>query len=152
MFFRAGGDGGWKQWNEVWSSANFNPANYLPLTGGTITGKVFIGATTAQRDLDVNGNIKTRKIKVTQTDWPDYVFDSAYRLASIKQVEKYIQQNKHLPDVPSAAEVQRDGVDLGNNQTVLLKKIEELTLYIIEQNKRMEMLEKKVQDLEAVKK
>jgi hypothetical protein len=89
--------------------------------------------------LAVEGTIGARKIKVTQeTPWADYVFDSSYQLASLQQVEKFIQQNKHLPEVPSAAEVKKDGLDLGDNQVILLKKIEELTLYIIEQNKQVE--------------
>jgi hypothetical protein len=68
------------------------------------------------------------------------------------QVEKYIQQNKHLPDVPSAAEVKKEGIDLGDNQAVLLKKIEELTLYIIEQNKKLEAVCQEVKVLKENRK
>jgi hypothetical protein len=120
------------------TTANFQPSNYFPFTGGNITGDVAIGTTVAQKDLAVNGNIKTRKVKVTFTDWPDYVFDSSYQLTSLPQLKKYIQQNKHLPDVVSAAKVKKEGLDLGENQAVLLKKIEELTLYIISQNEKLE--------------
>lgn len=63
------------------------------------------------------------------------------------QVEKFIASNKHLPDVPSAATVAKDGVDLGENQVVLLKKIEELTLYIIQQNKEMQEQKNRVEEL-----
>ena len=124
--------------NQVWHHGNFDPSTYLPLSGGAITGNVEIGTTLAQKDLGVNGNIKTRKIKVTLTDWADYVFDSSYHLTPLNQVETFIQRNKHLPDVPSAAEVKKNGLDLGDNQAVMLKKIEELTLHIIEQNKQLE--------------
>jgi D-ribose pyranose/furanose isomerase RbsD len=69
----------------------------------------------------------------------------------LHQVEKYIQQNKHLPDVPSAAEVKKEGIDLGDNQAVLLKKIEELTLYIIEQHKELKSLAQEVKALKENK-
>jgi hypothetical protein len=98
--------------------------------------------------LAVNGTIGSRRVKVTQELWADYVFDSSFQLAPLHLVEKYIQVNKHLPDVPSAAEVKKEGLDLGDNQAILLKKIEELTLYIIEQNKRMESLERQVKAIQ----
>lgn len=138
VFFRRKMDQNFSGWLEFWHSGNFNPSNYFPTSGGNITGNVNIGSSSLQKDLSVNGNIKTRKIKVTQTDWADYVFDSAYQLSSLQAVENFIQQNKHLPDVPSAKEVKANGIDLGDNQVVLLKKIEELTLYIIQQNKQLE--------------
>ena len=72
---------------------------------------------------------------MTQTGWADFVFDSNYKLPTLSFVESYIQQHKHLPDVHSAEEVQKNGLDVGDNQAVLLRKIEELTLYTIEQEK-----------------
>jgi hypothetical protein len=107
-------------------------------------GNVGIGTTNPQAKLAVNGDIFSKKVKVTQTGWPDYVFHNTYRLRSLIELEQFIQQHKHLPDLPSAAEVEKNGLDLGDNQAVLLKKIEELTLYIIEQNKKQEKLEKEV--------
>ena len=74
--------------------------------------------------------------------WADYVFDKTYKLASLQSVEKYIAQNNHLPDVPSAATVAKSGIDLGDNQAVLLKKIEELTLYVIKLQKEIDQLKK----------
>jgi hypothetical protein len=115
-------------------------------------GNVGIGTANPQSELAVKGTITSKKVKVTQDGWADYVFDSSYQLAPLHQVEKYIQRNKHLPDVPSAAEVKKDGVDLGDNQVVLLKKIEELTLYIIEQNKKLESLSQQVKLLQENKK
>jgi hypothetical protein len=80
--------------------------------------------------------------------WADYVFEKEYQLLSLKEVEAYIQINKHLPGVPSAKEVETNGLDVGNNQAILLKKIEELTLYLIEQNKKGETLQKRIDLLE----
>lgn len=100
--------------------------------------------------LAVDGTIGARKLKVTQETWADYVFASDYDLISIDSVEQFIRRNKHLPGVPSAIEIFRDSLDVGGNQAVLLKKIEELTLYIIDLNKELkelEILRKELNDL-----
>jgi hypothetical protein len=107
--------------------------------------------------LAVNGNAVFVKVVVKQKqNWPDYVFANNYDLRPLSEVEQYIQQNHHLPEVPSAEEVKKDGLDLGNNQAALLKKIEELTLYVIEQNKKLaeqqlktEALQQRVKELEV---
>ncbi|HEX7905822.1 MAG TPA: hypothetical protein VF487_18250 [Chitinophagaceae bacterium] len=91
--------------------------------------------------LFVEGGIRARKVKVDQGSWPDFVFHPEYQLPSLSDLEKYIQENKHLPEVPSATEIEKNGLDLGDTQATLLKKIEELTLYIIEQDKRIQALE-----------
>ena len=110
-------------------------------------GNVGIGTINPQAKLAVNGEIFSQKVKVTQTGWSDYVFYPGYQLRSLVDVEKYIQQHQHLPDVPSAKEVEKEGLNLGDNQATLLKKIEELTLYMIEQNKKIEAMEKEIQQL-----
>ncbi|RXK82903.1 TMF family protein [Filimonas effusa] len=121
----------------------------LTLSGNQVNyGNMSIGTTASQKNLSVNGNITTRKIKVTQIGWPDYVFDSSYQLPSLSHVETFIKENKHLPEVPSAAEVKKEGLDLGENQAILLKKIEELTLYIIGQNKQISQQNKKIESME----
>lgn len=94
--------------------------------------------------LFVDKGIRTRKIRVDQSTWADYVFAPDYRLPSLAEVEQYIQQNKHLPDVPSAREVDKEGIDLGSSQATLLRKIEELMLYVIEQNKKLQEQGKQV--------
>lgn len=109
-------------------------ANRLRISNG---GNVGIGTTTPTEKLSVNGNIKAKKLIVTQTGWADYVFDKAYTLMHIDSLSTYINTHKHLPEMPTTKDVQDNGVDVGNNQTLLLKKIEELTLYIIEQHKQM---------------
>ncbi len=94
--------------------------------------------------LAVNGLIgaKELKIEITSSTWPDFVFDKNYKMISIKDLEAYLNKNKHLPNIPSSSDVEKNGgVSIGEMQTKLLQKIEELSLYIIEQNKRIEILE-----------
>ena len=79
--------------------------------------------------------------------WPDYVFASEYQLMSLEEVEQYIQQHKYLPDVPSADEVAKNGLELGESQAALLRKVEELTLYLIEQNRPIEQLKQEVAEV-----
>ncbi|MFL9483222.1 hypothetical protein ACI6Q2_10640 [Chitinophagaceae bacterium LWZ2-11] len=114
------------------------------------TGNVGIGTSTPSDKLSVNGNIRSKKITVTQQNWPDYVFDSSYTLQPLSQVEQFIKDNKHLPDVPSAKEVADKGLDVGDNQAILLKKIEELTLYMIEQNKKIELLKEENEKIKKI--
>jgi hypothetical protein len=107
------------------------------------TGIVSIGATnidTAYR-LWVNGKIKSKGLRVQTSGWADFVFEPTYKLRSLGELETFIKANKHLPEMPTAAEVEKEGSDVGETQVKLLQKIEELTLYIIEQNKRVQELE-----------
>lgn len=104
---------------------------------------VGIGTTTPNEKLSVNGKIRAKEIKVEATGWPDYVFENGYQTQSLTELEQFIKQYKHLPEVPSAKEVEQNGVELGEINKILLKKIEELTLLLIEQNKRIEQLEQK---------
>lgn len=101
------------------------------------SGNVGIGTLTPKAKLAVNGDVLARKFKVTQSDWADFVFEPSYSLPPLSEVEAYVKENKHLPEIPSAKQVQEDGLDLGSNQAKLLQKIEELTLYLIEQDKRL---------------
>lgn len=96
-----------------------------------------------------NGNIYARQIRVNlDASWPDYVFQPNYQLMPLKDVETYIVENGHLPNVPAAAEVEADGVDLGEANRILMEKVEELTLYLIQQQK---MLEQMQAELDALK-
>ena len=103
-------------------------------------GSVGIGTTSINNayKLFVETGIRTRKVVVDQAVWPDYVFQEGYPLASLDSVGKYIKMNHHLPEIVTADSVEKNGVDLGNNQAALLKKIEELTLYIIQQKDQLE--------------
>jgi hypothetical protein len=98
--------------------------------------------------LFVNGSaIFTKAVVRLTSTWPDYVFEPTNKLPSLADVEAYINKYKHLEGVPSAAEVKEKGIDLGDNQTILLKKVEELTLYMIELNKKVEALAKENEEL-----
>lgn len=93
--------------------------------------------------LAVNGSIHAKSIDVDLNGWADYVFDENYDLKSIDEVASYVKENKHLPGVKSAEEMTSKSVNLGDNQQMLMQKIEELTLYIIELNNRIKELESK---------
>lgn len=96
--------------------------------------------------LYVKGGILTEKVKVALTsdavNWSDFVFDEGYNLMSIQKLEEYFKANKHLPQIPSAQEVAKDGIDLAQMDAKLLQKIEELTLYVVQQQKSIEELQK----------
>ncbi len=98
--------------------------------------------------VDGGGLVRAEELFLTQSGWHDYVFQPDYDLKPLDELEEYINTNKHLPDIPSEEEVLRDGVKVGEMEGLLLKKIEELTLYIIEQNKRMEAQDQRIEELQ----
>ncbi|MES2518981.1 MAG: hypothetical protein V4585_12785 [Bacteroidota bacterium] len=115
---------------------------------GVIVGSSTISIPTGSNyKLAVGGGILTEKIRVATngtTFWADYVFEPSFKLKTLKEVENYIKENKHLPDVPSTAEVSQNGIDLAQTQAILLQKIEELTLYVIKQDKEIQRLKRKI--------
>lgn len=121
------------QWINNGSNINFS------------AGMVSIGTTRTPLGfkLAIGGKIISEEVVVRiQANWPDYVFGEKYRLPSLSEIERFISANKHLPDVPTAQQVSENGLAMGELNAVLVKKIEELTLYLIAQEKRIETLEK----------
>ncbi len=103
-------------------------------------GNVGIGTTAPDAKLAVSGRIHAEEVKVDlSVPGPDYVFKTDYELKSLEEVQRYIKENGHLPNIPSAKEMETNGVDLGTMEMKLLEKIEELTLYTIEQQKELEV-------------
>ncbi len=107
-------------------------------------------------DVLIYGSLKSKEVKVTLNEFPDFVFKENYQLRSIAELERYIIENSHLPDIPSENEVKEKGIDLGEFNAKLLQKIEELTLYVIEQGKQNEALKQQMQiqqkEIEELKK
>jgi hypothetical protein len=123
----------------------------------TKLGKVVIGLTNGATDklnesgckLFVGGGIMTEKVKVmTYVNWADYVFSKEYKLTPLVEVENFIKQNNHLSEIPSATEIEKNGLDLAEISKLQMQKIEELTLYLIEQNKHIVELNKRIEQLE----
>jgi hypothetical protein len=126
----------------VLSDGTYN--SYINVFGGNLG----IGTANPQYKLAVNGNIGAQDIIVTNTGWSDYVFRPGYRLRPLSEVNAYIQKHRHLPDIPTEAEVKANGVSVGEMQAKLLAKVEELTLHLIQQEKENKELRKRLAQLE----
>ncbi len=155
------------------SGSNWNLSNDSQHNGGgiiysNILGEIYFApiasnGTTDQTlsDTDIKNKITFRvsadgvtyakKIKVELTNWPDYVFKPAYSLMPLTDVKSYIDKNHHLPDMPSAAEVEKDGLNVGEMNKLLAKKVEELTLYLIELKQENQEIKKTIQSLKSKK-
>lgn len=129
---------------------NSNPTFPLDVNGDVhTTGVMGIGTTNVGSfKLAVEGKIAARGVKVSLASFADYVFDSTYQLRPLTKLEQYINQNKHLPGIPSAEEVKKEGgIELGDMNVKLLEKIEELTLYVIDLKKENEQMKKEMKNL-----
>jgi hypothetical protein len=107
------------------------------------SGNVGIGTNNPQAKLAVNGEILAKSVRVNtgSTYWPDYVFGKEYKLMSLRELEQYVSIHKHLPGIPSAQEIEKQGdVDLGVMNTLLLEKVEELTRYVIDLQNQIDEL------------
>ncbi|VXD14803.1 hypothetical protein [Marinoscillum sp. 108] len=109
--------------------------------------KVGIGTSTPSEELEVNGTIRSKEVKVEAAPWPDYVFSADYSLKSLEETEVFIKENNRLPDMPSAKEVAENGIALGEMNAKLLEKIEELTLHLIEKNHEIKELKSQMSEV-----
>ena len=107
------------------------------------TSNVGIGIDFPTYKLEVNGNVRSKEVIVESVNWPDYVFDEQYKLPLLSDVEKFIHQHKHLPNIPSSKDIEDKGLFLGDTQKRMMEKIEELTLYVIELSNKIKLLEEK---------
>lgn len=129
----------------------FSPTNMRIFSNGlsamfinAANGNVGIGIDFPTNKLEVNGTIRSKELVVETANWPDYVFDDGYQLPSLNDVEQFIRQNKHLPNFPSAKSLEDKGLPVGDTQKKMMEKIEELTLYIIQQQKEIDLLKKQL--------
>lgn len=142
-----------QQGSTLWASA-YGGMKFMtqgvPRITITGTGNVGIGTDdTKGYKFAVNGDAIFTRIKVkNNASWPDYVFEESYKLPPLADIAAYVKTYKHLPEIPAAAEVEKDGLDVGEMNKQLLKKVEELTLYLIQQQQANENTEKRVKTLE----
>lgn len=104
---------------------------------------------TDQGNASLQGKFEAKEVKVTTTPTADFVFAENYNLPKLEEVEKHIKEKKHLPEIASAAEMEKEGVNVGEFQIKLLQKIEELTLYSIEQNRLLKQQQERIEKLEG---
>lgn len=136
----SGGGGGGEPYTTL--NANLPTVNWQA-NDLFVAGEMGIGTSpNANFQLSVNGDIRAKEV-VVESGWSDFVFEKGYYLPSLNEVEQFINDNGHLKDIPSAAEVQQNGVGLAEINTLLLQKVEELTLYLIQMNKRLAKIEQK---------
>lgn len=117
----------------------------------TANGNLGIGTNKPAEKLSVKGNIRAQEIKVETTNWPDYVFKPDYKLISLAQTELFIQENGHLPEFPPAEQIEKEGLSVGEMNKLMMKKIEELILHLIEKEKAMNEIERRLNQLENKK-
>jgi len=143
----------------ILGSKNFNASTEKIALLWDINGNIGIGSDLLSNTynninnyfkLSVNGSIRSKEI-VVETGWADFVFNENYKLITLDEVEKYINEKGHLPDIPSAKEVEENGVNVGELLKLQMQKIEELTLYLIEQDKRMQKMKKELDELKKKK-
>jgi len=124
-------DGGFLATGNI-TAFNASLSGSLTVTGSATIGNGFYCSN--------DGHLRTKEVRVTLSGWSDFVFDDGYQLPTLAELERYVTANRHLPGIPTAKEVEEGGVDLGEMNALLLQKIEELTLYIIDLQKQIDEL------------
>lgn len=138
---------------EVYGSISpYKPNSYQKLDYANVnfSGNVGIGTMEPQEKLVVKGKILAEEIKVQAINWPDYVFKPEYQLPSLGETEKFIKANGHLPEIPKATEVEANGVSLGEMNKILVKKVEELTLHLIEKDQEVKLQNQRISEIETI--
>lgn len=115
----------------------------------TPEGNVGIGKANPEAKLEVNGRVHAKSVKVDLEGWADYVFEPDYDLPTLTEVEAYVKTYGHLPGVPSEREMVEEGLDVVEANLMLMEKVEELTLYLIQKEKEVKSLEARLSKLEA---
>jgi len=113
-------------------------------------GDMGIGTLSPTEKLAVNGKIRAKEIKVEASNWPDYIFEEGYKVGSLEELESYIKTNKRLPEMPAAKEIETNGLMLGEVVKLQQKKIEELTLHLIEKDKELRSIAAKQKEMETL--
>lgn len=126
--------------------SNGDPSSTVRITKD---GKVSIGQPNPKDKLEVNGQIHAKAVQVDLKNWADYVFTSEYTLMDLQTLAAYIKEHGHLPGVPNADTVVQEGINLGEMNTILLEKIEELTLHLITKEQQVNTLTQRLDQLEA---
>ncbi len=116
-------------------------------TGNVCIGGGYSSLSTGTHKLAVEGTIGARELVVETGTWSDFVFEEDYNLPTLQEVEAHIKEKGHLPDIPSEKEVMENGISVGEMNAKLLQKIEELTLYVIEQQKTMIKQQQEIDEL-----
>lgn len=133
-------------WDLIVGNTKTDPSGKLAIKAIS-NGNVGIGTATPTEKLSVKGNIRAKEIKVETANWPDYVFEPEYKKISLDSLEQFISTHKHLPNIQPAKEIIDNGIALGELNKILVEKIEEMTLYLIEQNKQIKSLQEEVNEL-----
>lgn len=135
-----------RMFDKLGTGAQWYYGNDLTIDGA---GNVGVGTLTPDQKLSVNGTVHAKSVVIDLNGWSDYVFKKDYRLPALTAVKTYIRENKHLPGIPSEAEIIKTGLDVSEANNLLLKKMEEMTLYMIEAKEEITMLKKEVKQLKS---